>query len=224
MRLERLRIGTLTLASLAACAAAAAAALAHVAIDVVGDYALPHDTYDYVSHSSRPLVTGVALLVASVLAARGLRICCELGAVYRVCIRETASSLSERIAFVLGTVAASAVLVPAMEWLDGRLDRVPVKELDDAFGGSILLGLGTTVVCAAIVASIVYAFARWLVSHRDAIVAIIQTLRGRLDGFVRPSALDLSRYRLTPRRRRAPHALRLCKRGPPPVAIPATSH
>jgi hypothetical protein len=106
------------------------------------------------------------------------------------------------------------MLVPAMEWLDGRLDGVAVRALNDAFGGSLLLGLVTTVVCASLIATLVFAIARWLVSHRDAIVAIIETLLRRSDDVLRHSACDLDRRRLSFRRGAAP-ALRLAKRGPP---------
>ena len=99
------------------------------------------------------------------------------------------------------------MLVPAMEWLDGRLDGVPVKELDDAFGGSILLGLATTVICAALVALVVVAIAHWLISHRDTIATMIETLMRRLAGIVRPCRHDLARCLAAPRRRRTPHAL-----------------
>ena len=71
-------VGIPTLVSLALCGASAAAAFAHYAIDVVGDYALPHDTYDGVRHASRALLSGVALLVAFVLARRGLRACFKI--------------------------------------------------------------------------------------------------------------------------------------------------
>lgn len=199
----------------ALCAASAAAALAHYAIDVVGDYALPHDTYDGVSHASRALLSGVALLVAFVLARRGLRACFKIATSRRGNLPAASFSLREWAGFVLAAIAGTAVFVPAMEWLDGRLAGVPVRELDDAFGGSILLGLATTVLCATLVASLIYAIAFWLLSHRDDIVAIIVTLCRRSDTTSRPCGHDLERGFLSPRRRRTAHALRLCKRGPP---------
>ena len=207
------------MASLALCAAAAAAAAAHVAIDVVGDYALAHDTYDNVPHDSRALVTGIALLLALALAGRGLRVCCEIAAANRARLPRPLRGWRERLGLVFGAVTASAMLVPAMEWLDGRLDGVPVRELDDAFGGSIVLGLVTTVICAIVVALAVYALARWLISHRDTIATIIETLMRRLAGVVRPCSHDLVRCLAAPRRRRTPHALRLCKRGPPATSF-----
>jgi hypothetical protein len=212
---QGVRVGFRTIALLGFCAAAAAAATAHEAIDIVGDYALAHDTYDNVAHGSRELLSGLALLLAVLLAGRGLRICCAIAAANRTRILEPAPRRAAGIGFVLGVITLTAILVPSMEWLDGRLDGVPVRALDDAFGGSILLGLGTTIICAAFVASAVYAIARWLISHRDSIATIIETLLRRLAGVVRPCRQDLARCLATPRRRRTPHALRLCKRGPP---------
>jgi hypothetical protein len=209
------RVGIPTLVSLALCASSAAAAFAHYAIDIVGDYALAHDTYDGVSHASREVLSGIALLAALVLARRGLRACFEIAASRRGHLPAARFSLHEWAGFVLAAIAGAAAFVPAMECLDGRLAGVPVRELDDAFGGSILLGLATTVICAALVASLIYAIASWLVSHRDDIAAIIVTLCRRSDATSRPCGHDLERGFLSPRRRRTAHALRLCKRGPP---------
>jgi hypothetical protein len=209
------RVGFRTLVSLALCAAAAGAAMAHVAIDVVGDYALTADSYDRLGHGSRELLSGAALILAVVLAGRGLRICCEIAAVNRTRILVSAPRVRETLGFVVATVAASATLVPMMEWLDGRLAGISVRGIDDAFGGSLWLGLVTTVVCAAGVALLVYGIARWLVSHRDTIVTIIETLLRSVTGSHRPSSYDLAEQLFTPRRRRTPNALRLSKRGPP---------
>src|SRR5580704_1729911 len=77
------RVGFRTLVSLALCAVAAGAAMAHVAIDVVGDYALTADSYDHLRHGSRDVVSAVALVLAVVLAARGLRLCCEIASLNR---------------------------------------------------------------------------------------------------------------------------------------------
>jgi len=208
-------VGFRTLFSLALCAAAAGAALAHVAIDAVGDFALANDSYDHVAHSSRGLVSGVALFLAVLLAARGLRICCEIAAFNRSRIFASVRRLPEALGFAAAAVAGSVTLVPAMEWLDGRLAGAPVLALNEAFGGSILLGVITTIVCATAVAFFIYSVACWLISHRDSIVTIIVTLLRRIANGVRASVYTLTSRGFTPRRRRAPNALRLCKRGPP---------
>lgn len=210
-----MRVGARTLVLLAFCAAATAAALAHVAIDVIGDYALPADTYDYLAHGSRDLVSALALVLAVVLAARGLRICCDIATFNRTRILAVTRPMHEAFYTIAIAVSAAVVLVPAMEWLDGRFAGVPVRELDDAFGGSLLLGLGTTIACATLVALVIYGIAHWIISHHDSIVVIIATLLRRLSGVARPSSYDLDAQLFNPRRRRATSALRLAKRGPP---------
>lgn len=214
-----MRFGYGTLALLGICAALAAAALAHVAIDIVGDYALPHDTYDFIAHNSRDLVTALALAVAGIAALRGLRSCCEHAAANRGRLPVPAISRFQGGAFSLAVIATTAVLVPAMEMLDGRLDGVPVAELDDAFGGSISLGLGTTILCAAIVALVVLAFARWIVSHRDSIATMIGSLVLVREQAKPAASALLFRHVARPQKRRVAPALRRCKRGPPNVAL-----
>ena len=208
------RLGFRTLLSLALCAAAAGAVLAHVAIDVVGDYALATDSYDYLHHSSRELISGVALAIAAMLVGRGLRRCCEIAQRNRTRLAHAAYGMREAVGYAMVAAAASCALVPAMEWLDGRLDGMAVRQIGDAFGGSLLIGLVTTAVCASLVAALIFALARWLISYRDAIVTILETLMRWSGDAVRRLACDLDRYRLT-FRRRASHASRLSKRGPP---------
>jgi hypothetical protein len=212
---QDVRIGVRALGSLALCAAAAGAAFAHFAIDVVGDYVLPRDSYDYLDHGSRELMTGLALLLASALAVRGLRVCCEIGVANRTRLARPALALGHTLGFMIFAITTSVVAVPGMEYVDGLLDGARVDSLGDAFGGSIPLGLATTLLCSALVASLVYLLARWLISHRDTIATIIETIMRRTDVALRPSAYELIAQLLWPRRRRAAHALRLSKRGPP---------
>jgi hypothetical protein len=209
------RVGIRTLGSLALCAAAAGAALAHWAIDVVGDYALARDSYDHLQHGSRELITAIALMLAAVLAVRGLGICCEIATIHRTRLVRPVMALRELLSVVGASVGLSLAIVPGMEYLDGRLDGVPVHRLGDAFGGSIPLGVATTLVCAGLVALLACGLARWLISHRDSIATIIETLLRATAGAHRPSDDDLFLQLFTPRRRRTMRALRLSKRGPP---------
>ena len=101
-----------------------------------------------------------------------------------------------------------------MEWLDGRADGVTIDRLSDAFGGSVVLGFSTTLVCAVVVATIVFAVARWLISNRETIAAIIETMLRHTGDATRPSAQNLARERLT-FADRVTYTLRLSKRGPP---------
>jgi len=214
---EAVRVGIRTLVSLALCAAAAGAALAHFAIDVIGDYALSHDSYDQLRHGSREVVTSLALVLAVLLVARGLRSCCEIAAVNRTRVMRAVFGIREGLGVMLGAIAAGVSIVPAMEYFDGRLDGVTIRHFSDAFGGSIALGLATTLLCVTIVALLVYGIARWLISHRDTIATIIETLLRSTLGTVRPRDYDLVGALFAPRRRRGPSARRLSKRGPPAV-------
>lgn len=214
-----MRVGFRTIAALLLCAAAMAAAVAHFAIDVLGDYALAHDSYDHLKHGSRELVSGIALLVAALLAAHGLRVCCEIAAKHRARLLRPALRLRDVLAIVFGAALVSAALVPAMEYFDGRLDGSPVLRLADAFGGSILLGVGTTLVCAALVALLICALARWLISHRDSIATIIETFLRWFGESLLPSGYERVTTRPTLHRRHAIHALRLAKRGPPQTSF-----
>lgn len=211
---QKVRVGFRTLCSLALCAAAAGAAFAHGAIDVVGDYALPNDSYDHLAHGSRTLASGLAVTIAVVLAARGLRACCDIAAANRTRLPGASIGPWGLAGYAVLAVGTSCLLVGCMEWFDGRLDGVAVRNLGDAFGGSLALGLAITLICAALVAAVVYALAHWLVSHRDVIASIIAVLLSHSNSVDSRLAHDLDRCRQTVRRR-TPHAFRLSKRGPP---------
>jgi hypothetical protein len=212
------------LAPLLLCASTAAAALAHYAIDVVGDYALRQDTYDAIEHASRGLVAGIALIVAAMLALRGLRACCDVALASRGRLATPAIGRGHVLGFLAGTVATTALLVPAMEVLDGQMAGDPVGGLGDAFGGSVLLGLIVVAVCAVAVAAAVVSIAVWLISHRDVIEAIVVTLLGRVRRALGPDVQERRRRGVRPHRVRTVNALRLCKRGPPSVARHPRQH
>jgi hypothetical protein len=216
---QGVRVGFRTMASLALCAAAAGAAMAHSAIDVLGDYALRRDSYDHLRHGSRELMTGLALFVAILLAARGLRICCDIAAKHRARLIRPILGLHETVAMLFGAVATSLAMVPAMEYFDGRLAGIPVRGLGEAFGGSMLLGVATTIAAAGIFALVLFAVARWLISHRDSIATIIEVLLRPFLDAPRAAAYDRVGGHVILRRRRAPHALRLAKRGPPATRV-----
>jgi len=213
-----MRLGLGTILSLVLCAAAAAGAVAHLLIDVFGDYVLAHDSYDGVGHGSRILVTALALVIAAILAARAVRSCIAVAAENGNRAAVQPAEHGARGRFVFGVIASGLVIVPAMEWADGWIAGAPVLGLGAAFGGSLLLGIGSTTICAAIVASTVYAMVRWLLGHRDALITIVGTLLRRRLNAQAPCAFDLARQRFQALRRYSPHALRLCKRGPPRAA------
>jgi hypothetical protein len=116
--------------------------------------------------------------------------------------------------YVALSIAVACIGVPAMEWFDDALAAVPLTPVGDAFGGSLLLGLATTLFCSAFVAVIFYAFTRWLLEHRDVIVAIVATLLPRRNDVAVPVCTDLD-FRGFQRQSPSLVALSLAKRGPP---------
>ncbi|HTX59010.1 MAG TPA: hypothetical protein VMH02_04975 [Verrucomicrobiae bacterium] len=218
MRAAYRSLGALFLA-----AVAAAAAFAHYAIDVVGDYALPHDTYDDVAHASREVLAIAAVVIALGIGMRALRRCCELGAAHRLLLVAPALSWKACLPFAACTAVLASIVVPVMELIDARAAGASIDDLGDAFGGSILLGLGVTIACAAVVAFFTFALARWLVSHRERIVAIVVSLV-RLRANRHPNSRHRRLRTASPSRRRHLHARSLCKRGPPDVAAITAQH
>jgi hypothetical protein len=212
-------LGYGTLALLLACSAFAAAAIAHVAIDIVGDFALPHDTYDYIAHNSRDVVTAAVLVIAAITGIRWLRDCLKIASVNRRRAPAPAIGRWLAVAFVAATSFGAAVLVPLMEMLDGALDHAPVTELDDAFGGSLPLGLGVTVVCAVLVAAVLLGLTYWLLAHRDLIETVVIALVRRAAAKPSAALAHAARRAVRPQKRRAAPGLRRCKRGPPPTPI-----
>lgn len=212
-----MRVQFRTLISLALCAAATAAALAHFAIDVVGDFALKHDAYDGVAHGSREYAAAFAIGFAVLAAGRGLRACCDLAQRARGRLAPPEFTIPGRVGYALLAISIACMGVPAMEWLDNILDAAPLAQLGDAFGGSLVLGLATTLLCAAFVTAIFYAFARWLLEHRDVIVAMVATLLQRCNHVAAALRIDVDLHGLY---HQASSAVALClaKRGPP-VAI-----
>ena len=214
-----MRVGLRTLVPLALCAAAAAAAAAHFVVDVVGDFALSHDSYDHLQHGSRGVVTAVALVLAAMLALRGLASCCEIAARNRTRLAPVNFGLSETIAFFVVVLVSATVLVPSMELLDARVAGTAFGGIGDAFGGSLLVGMTCIAVCAALAGASVYALVRWLVSHRDSIATMVATLLRHITGAPRIASRPLERWNgLTLRRRTLP-ARQFTKRGPPEILL-----
>jgi hypothetical protein len=162
-----------SLVALVIAAAAFAAVVAHGTIDVIADYLVAHASYDDVSsHASRGLVGAIAAMVAAVVALHGLRLCCEAAA-NRTLRSSPGPSWRSAPFFVGATMLLASVAVPLMELFDSRLAGTALAGLDDAFGGSVPLGLGTTLACAAAIGIAVFALAHWLLSYRDRIIAAI---------------------------------------------------
>jgi hypothetical protein len=157
-------------AALVALAGALAALVAHVAIDVAGDYLLPHDTYDGIPHESRAVFV---VAIAALSMAVALPLLFDL--LGRRCT--TTASLLRRLRASLGSPAVFAALATAfaivtlvsMEWMDCSAAHAGIDGIEDLFGGSLALGLGLTVAAGALCG--------WLV-HR--IVALIATIEPQI--------------------------------------------
>ncbi len=155
-------------------AAATAALIAHGTIDVIADWLVAHASYDDVSsHDSRGLVIAVVAVIGGAIALRGLRLCLDAAARRTLASPAPAPSWRGAWIFAGATMALASAGVPAMELFDSLLAGRQLAGLDDAFGGSVLLGLGTTLLCAAAVAIGVFALARWILLHRDPIIAAL---------------------------------------------------
>jgi hypothetical protein len=205
-------VASRSLVALVIAAGAAAAVAAHATIDVIADFLVAHASYDDVSsHGSRGLFVAIAAAIAALVALHGLRLCCDAAA-----NRKLASPPSWRSApfFVAATMLLAAVAVPAMEVFDARLAGTMLTGAADAFGGSVLLGLGTTLACGGLFGIAVFGLARWILSHRERIVAAIA-------GIIRPrSHADVLTKRShsfadTPVCPKRLSALRRGKRAPP---------
>ncbi len=210
-----MRVPAKTLVSLALCAAAVAAATAHFVIDVVGDFALSHDSYDHLRHGSREIVSAVALALGTMLAIRGLRACCEIAARNRARVGSIHFGFIETAGFFAGVVLFTALLVPSMEILDATAAGLAFGGLGDAFGGSLPIGITSAVSCALLAGASLYGLARWLISHRDSIVVIVETLLRRISNAPCVNSNFVARGASVMPRRRTPHAPHLAKRGPP---------
>jgi hypothetical protein len=201
-------------------AALLAALAAHVAIDVVGDYVLVHDTYDDHAHGSRWLAS--LALAAAALAA--------LWTLARAVLAETRgsrgalrSALSAALpasprAFVLTVVAVALPLLPAMAWLDALAAGAGVDDAADLFGGSIPLGAGIALACALASAAGARRLVAFLGCHHRAIVRVVEAFVRVANGGTR-AVLGHGRER--PNRSRVPAALARCTSGNrAPPALP----
>src|SRR5579862_4648207 len=210
---RQVRVVSRSLILLLVAATAASAALAHWVIDVVADYLVPHASFDDVaSHGSRGLFAAVAIAAAVVFALRGLRLCCDAVAQRRTAtLRPTWRSF---VPFAAAAVVLAAGAVPAMEVVDARMAGTTIDGLGDAFGGSALLGVLTTAACAIFVASALCGVLRWLLSHRDSIIAAIASVIRRFYA-PRPNLAQLRRSHAVIVCQPRLAAFRRGKRGPP---------
>ncbi|HTU82213.1 MAG TPA: hypothetical protein VMF61_08795 [Candidatus Acidoferrales bacterium] len=170
--------------TLVAMAAALGAAAAHVTIDVAGDYLLAHDAYDGMAHHSRAL-----LLAAVAVGALAFLVRATVDALQARCTSRTSllgalrNGIGSPWTFCAAVVPLTVVLLVGMEWFDCATLGVRVDDLGDLFGGSLLLGAASCVVCGALAA---------LALHRIVRVA------ARAEAFIVRVAVAIVRRRTTP--------------------------
>jgi hypothetical protein len=159
-------------------AACASALFAHVAIDIAGDYLLPHDAYDDVAHGSRVLVLGIVSAILTALA---------LGAL-AAAVREARGSLDAfgrtlrswldvglLRSLLLALVCSTLVLV-AMECVDVRTAGGAIDDVGDLFGGSLLLGVAMIAVSSTLFVFASRAVVRRLARVGGAFVRVLATV------------------------------------------------
>lgn len=129
-------------------AACVAAVAAHCAVDAVGDFAIPHDTYDHIAHVSRSIATlcaaGLALFGASVVVIAALADARRFRGALRAVLG--ARGLRSPARVVATIVPATFAFLIAMESIDGRMATGVQPGLASALGGSVVLGTTTAVV------------------------------------------------------------------------------
>ena len=153
-------------------AALVCAVLAHLAIDAIGDVALSDDSYDHVAHGSRAAVFTVVLCIAIPL----VRVAWQTLFTAAQRARGTVHSSPRALHWLAAATAVVVLTFPlliGMETADVHASGGDIDNLGDLLGGSLLLG---SIVCGAvaiIVTAILACAARWVLLHRDAIVAVL---------------------------------------------------
>jgi hypothetical protein len=145
-----------------------AALIAHIGIDVLGDYLLPHDSFDDLAHGSRSFIGYAAL---AIVASAGLKVFFEAIDIRNGMrdlrrLRTGLQSWSLPV-YLAAVVCAAFVLLAAMEFVDLASARQPLDDLGDLFGGSLWLGAGITFSVAAAVACGMWWLARWAYLARE---------------------------------------------------------
>ena len=215
---RRQTVKTMTRFVVPLCVALSAALVAHVAIDVAGDFLLPHDTYDALDHRSRGFVAcgALALVLCAIAAALRAAIAEARGSEHAFCTLLQRALPVSRLRFTLEILASTFILLLGMEGLDVIIAGQRVDDLTDLLGGSLVLGPAVAIVCAVVCAAGAWLGLRRLAASRHVLAAALATFfriaaRG---GSLRFARLDRPiGFALT-----APAiARRLAGRAPPPT-------
>jgi hypothetical protein len=162
-------LGRALSATLILIAVCVSALTAHVGIDVMGDFALRHDTYDDVAHATRTWL---------VLAAAGLLCAGAFGVLWSALDRRGSERVSplrlgiaqRPVVTGLAVVALSIAAVVAMECIDAQLSGDGVANLSDALGGSAWLGFSMTLLCSLVSTVAALRFARCIARTQSLLV------------------------------------------------------
>jgi hypothetical protein len=198
-------------------AALCAAVCAHVGIDIAGDYVLPDDAYDHLAHGSREIFTLIALFCAGGAGILLVRRLCAAASRLPSRVRLLRLSRAYVLQWYAAVVGLALVAVPLMECVDALRDGGKIDSLADAFGGSLLLGTATTLLCAAAVCTLLFGFVAWLCRHRNDVARLVSALVSPQRSPLRPGYAERERASIVTRTREL-RAQRRSKRGPPFLA------
>jgi hypothetical protein len=158
-------------------AASIAALAAHIAIDLLGDILLVHDTYDDITHESRTMIACTAL---AVVAGGALRLLFAALDAARTLPRRSHASVTVNPrslrSFVVCVVAATFVILGAMELIDLTFAGQPFDNVAGLLGGSIWLGIGITLPVALCAAFAVARVAHWVTIVQVLAIGLVAAL------------------------------------------------
>jgi hypothetical protein len=159
-------------------AAFVAALFAHVAIDVAGDYLLPHDAYDDVAHGSRALVLGIVSAISAALAMGALAAAVrEARGSLDAFGRALRSSIQCDLWAGIGITSLLALgILVAMECVDVRAAGRAIDDVGDLFGGSLALGATTVALFSLFFAVVSRALVRVLAGAGQVLVCVLATV------------------------------------------------
>jgi hypothetical protein len=199
-----------------------AAAAAHSLIDIIGDYALPHDSYDGMAHHARTLAFVVVLIISIGGVLRLLWLAIDAGhastGAFRALVKPVLAIPVWRFAIAVTLIALLTVI--AMESVDALLDGVRIDDFADVLGGSIPLGMAVTLTISICIGAVVSHLFRAVAVAHHMIVEMVHALfvgTGRRAGSQRAArtALLLESFSAP----NSPLSTRAGKRAPPPLLV-----
>jgi hypothetical protein len=201
-------------------AACTTALIAHVAIDVAGDVLLAHDTYDDLAHHSRGDVSAVLLAIGLAAIVRLLWTAVTEACFGRIAQRIRANEIvgSTPWRFVAATAILSVGALVSMELLDVVTGGGRIDDAGDLLGGSLLLGVSTTLAVGVLVAFALRAAVRLVTASQRTLVHAFVRLIALLTRLPFSSQrCARRRLAIVPIAHRSILSHRAGKRGPPPL-------